>query len=82
VTATDLATGFQVSRQAVAKHLGTLRDAGLVSAERHGREMRYQLTPAPLIDAVEWIADVGAAWDRRLDRLATRLAVGRSGRAT
>jgi hypothetical protein len=31
---------------------------------------------------VEWIADVGAAWDRRLDRLATRLAGGRSGRAT
>jgi hypothetical protein len=37
----------------------------------HGevRGRRYELTPAPLVDAMGWIADVGAGWDDRLARL-------------
>ena len=68
-TATALAAGLDVTRQAVAKHLHALSDAGLVQPERHGREVRYHLTPAPMADAVSWMAGVGAQWDRRLDRL-------------
>ena len=36
---------------------------------RAGRETRYALTPAPLASAAEWIEEVGAAWDARLDAL-------------
>lgn len=68
-TATELAADVPVSRQAVTKHLQVLAAAGLVDAERHGREQRYRLTPAPLDDAVRWMAEVGAAWDDRLERL-------------
>jgi len=72
-TATELAADLPVSRQAVSKHLAALSEAGLVRSERHGREHRYRLTPAPLAEAVGWMASVGAEWDERLERLRRRL---------
>jgi DNA-binding transcriptional ArsR family regulator len=72
-TATELAADLPVTRQAVAKHLAALREAGLVDARRAGRETRYRLTPGPLEDAVAWIAEVGDAWDARLAALRRHL---------
>ncbi len=68
-TPTSLAAELPMTRQAVAKHLGTLSAAGLVRHERVGRETRYALTPAGLADAAGWMAEVGAEWDDRLARL-------------
>lgn len=73
-TPTELAAQMPVSRQAVAKHLGSLAGAGLVESSRSGREVRYRLTPEPLSDAVAWMADVGAQWDTRLAALEQALA--------
>ena len=56
----------------MAKHLAALQRAGLVEPRREGRETRYTLTPAPLVDAMGWMAEVGATWDRRLERLVER----------
>lgn len=72
VTATELAADLPVSRQAVVKHLQVLAEAGLVDAQKVGREQRYRLTPAPLDDAIGWLAETGAAWDVRLGRLRDR----------
>ena len=74
VTASALARDLPVTRQAVAKHLALLNDAGLVAAERRGRETHYRLTPAPRTDAASWMAAVGAEWDDRLDALRAHLA--------
>jgi DNA-binding transcriptional ArsR family regulator len=71
-TASGLAGELPMTRQAVSKHLGALARAGLVEAHREGRETRYTLTPAPLAEAMQWMADAGGFWDRRLDRLADR----------
>lgn len=76
VTATELARRFPVSRQAVLKHLGALATAGLVAAEREGREVRYRLTPAPLEGAAAWLREVGDAWDGRIERLRAHLDGG------
>lgn len=73
-TATELAADLPVTRQAVAKQLAALADAGLLSATRAGRETRYAVTPEPLADAVGWMVDVGARWDERLERLGHSLA--------
>lgn len=73
-TATELAAGLPISRQAVVKHLSALADAGLLDRERAGREVRYRMTPEPLSDAVSWIAQVGGQWDARLARLARQLS--------
>ena len=72
LTASLLAGELPMTRQAVSKHLSALARAGLVEARREGRETRYTLTPAPLAEAMEWMADAGGFWDRRLDRLADR----------
>ncbi len=72
-TATELTAHVPVSRQAIVKHLQSLSDAGLVVGTRSGREVRYELTPAPLEDAMNWMVTVGAEWDRRLARLRRQL---------
>lgn len=73
-SATELAGHLPVSRQAVAKHLAALADAGLVElAEVEGREKRYRLTPAPFAHAAGWMAEVGGRWDERLDALRRHL---------
>ncbi len=68
-TATELAADLPVSRQAVAKHLRALADAGLVGSAKVGREQRFHVTPGPLDEALRWMVEVGAAWDDRLARL-------------
>jgi DNA-binding transcriptional ArsR family regulator len=77
-TATQLAADLPISRQAVLKHLNSLAAAGLLGRERSGREVRYRVTPAPLSDAVSWMAGVGAQWDGRLAALSRQLGGERS----
>ncbi len=69
ITATTLSATRPVTRQAVAKHLQVLEAAGLVEADRVGRETRYEARPGSLRAASDWIAAVDAAWDQRLSRL-------------
>jgi DNA-binding transcriptional ArsR family regulator len=79
-TATQLAADLPVTRQAVAKQLTLLADAGLLRATRAGRETRYEVTPGPLGEAVSWMVEVGAAWDDRLARLGAALSRGTAAR--
>jgi DNA-binding transcriptional ArsR family regulator len=65
-TATEAATELPVSRQAVVKHLAVLDRAGLVTAERRGREVRYAVRSAPLASAATWLSGLAAEWDARL----------------
>ena len=68
-TATSLSEHLPVTRQAVAKHLVVLDRVGLVHMSPAGRERRYQVDEAQLARAVAQLADVGAAWDARLQRI-------------
>ena len=61
-TTTEMTGELPMTRQAVAKHLAALSGAGLVEAERSGRETRYRLTTT------------GEEWDGRLDALRRHLA--------
>lgn len=79
-TATQLAARFPVTRQAIAKHLQVLCDAGLVRSERSGRETRWTLTPAPLDPALAWMASMGGSFDDRVAALQRHLAERRSAR--
>ncbi len=76
-TATELAGRLPITRQAVAKHLAVLEEAGLVAPRRSGRENRFAATTAPLAEAGRWLARAEAAWDDRLARLAARAAAPR-----
>ena len=68
-TATSLSEHLPVTRQAVAKHLVVLDRVGLVHSSTAGREKQYRVDEAQLTRAVAQLADVGAAWDSRLQRI-------------
>lgn len=61
-----LAEELGASQPNVSQHLSVLRTAGLVEAERDGREVRYQLTDKDVITACSVMRGV---LQRRLTRL-------------
>jgi DNA-binding transcriptional ArsR family regulator len=73
-TATDLAGRLPISRQAIAKHLALLADAGLVTAEPgERRRVRFRLRSAPMQAAQQFLAALARDWDGRLDALREHL---------
>ena len=66
LSASALATRLPVTRQAIAKHLGVLAEAGLVVPVRAGREIRYQALGSRLSETARALEAIGAEWDRRL----------------
>jgi DNA-binding transcriptional ArsR family regulator len=73
-TATDLAARLPITRQAIAKHLALLAEAGLVTAE-HGerRRVRYRLRSAPMQVAQQFLAALARDWDGPLGALQDHL---------
>jgi len=73
-TATDLADRLPVTRQAIAKHLALMAEAGLVTAEPgERRRVRYRLRSAPMQVAQQFLAALARDWDRSLEALAEHL---------
>ncbi len=73
-TATDLAVTLPITRQGIAKHLGLLAEAGLVTPEPgERRRVRYRLRPAPMQVAQQFLAALARDWDSRLDALKEHL---------
>jgi DNA-binding transcriptional ArsR family regulator len=68
-----LTVGSQVTRQAVAKHLLVLADAGLVRGERQGRESRWALEPEQLEAARRYLDWMSEQWTERLAALERHL---------
>lgn len=56
-TVGEVARCCPVDLSVVSRHLGVLRDAGVVGSEKRGREVRYQLDVATLVDALRRLAD-------------------------
>jgi DNA-binding transcriptional ArsR family regulator len=69
LSATTLAQGAAVSRQAIVKHLQVLEEAGVVVHERRGREVLYGLDTHRIDEARAYLDQVSAGWDRAIDRL-------------
>lgn len=63
----------QVSQPAVSKHLGLLREAGLVRQRRAGRETHYRAQPKALTPLLDWMNLYANFWRERFDRLETLL---------
>jgi DNA-binding transcriptional ArsR family regulator len=68
-TATMVAKGLPISRQAVVKHFAVLTNAGLVTSRRQGREVLYSLRPEKIQITARWMADLASSWDTRLQRI-------------
>jgi DNA-binding transcriptional ArsR family regulator len=70
----DLATPFDMSLNAVSKHLKVLERAGLVHRQRRGREHFLRLRAAPLREVTAWTSKYERFWSERLDALGQFLA--------
>ena len=65
-SASALAGRLPVTRQAIARHLSVLQDAGLVEPVRVGRELRFRVIGAQLNATASRLDAIGTEWDRRL----------------
>jgi len=70
---TELAAPFNMSLNAVSKHLQVLERAGLIRREVRGREHYLSAKPEPLQYAADWLNAYQQFWDHRLERLDTFL---------
>jgi len=65
----SLADGFDISRQAISKHLRVMSEAGLARCGRRGRETVWQLEQDGLAEARRYLQTVSKDWDDKLRRL-------------
>lgn len=69
----ELAASFDVSLQAVSRHIQVLVRAGLIQQERTGRISRCSLDAGPLLDAAVWMNRYSKYWQQQFDLLAATL---------
>jgi DNA-binding transcriptional ArsR family regulator len=72
-TVNEIAEPFEMTLQAVSKHLRVLEDAGLVSKGRDGQHRRCRVEAASLEPAIDWLDEQRQQWEGRLDRLGDHL---------
>lgn len=65
----EITARFEMGRTGVAKHLSVLREAGLVESRKVGRETRYRLNAAPLLEVQEWVSFYEQFWLQRVAKL-------------
>jgi DNA-binding transcriptional ArsR family regulator len=66
-----LTASVEVTRQAVAKHLRVMKEAGLVSSVYQGRDSVWQIESSQLQEAQRCIELITSRWDQAIDRLRT-----------
>src|SRR5215831_4415080 len=69
----QIAQHFDISLQAVSKHIQVLVRAGLVAQERTGRISRCSLVAGPIFDAAVWLNRYSKYWQAQFDLLAASL---------
>ncbi|MEU9305420.1 metalloregulator ArsR/SmtB family transcription factor [Streptomyces sp. NPDC048269] len=65
----SLADHFDMRRPSLSEHLKVLRDAGLVTEERAGRQRIYRLEATPLADVQDWLHPYERFWRDRFKDL-------------
>lgn len=68
-TVSALTAGAGVSQPVVSRHLGVLKQAGLVRDRPEGRKTFYSAEPAALGPLADWTRTMTSFWDSRIDDL-------------
>jgi len=66
---TEIAAPFDMSLNAVSKHLKVLEGAGLIGREVQGRDHLIHFRGEPLRMVSQWVHEYERFWTERLDRL-------------
>lgn len=70
----EIAAAFEISLQAVSRHIQVLVRTGLIQQERTGRISRCSLDAGPMLDAAVWMNRYSKYWQQQFDLLAVALA--------
>lgn len=74
MTPNTLAGEFDMSRQAVSKHIKILNECELLEQEKIGREIYYHLNVDKMKEIDQWLDQFRALWENRFDQLDDVLA--------
>jgi DNA-binding transcriptional ArsR family regulator len=69
LTLNGVGDSFDVSRQAISKHIKILTECGIITINRQGREHFCYIEPKKLDEVADWLADFRKIWDARFDKL-------------
>lgn len=64
-----IAENFDISRPAISKHLKILKECGLVTITRQGRESHCAFKPDHLHEVADWVEQYRKHWENRMDAL-------------
>ena len=74
MTPNAIAENFDITRQAVSKHLRILSECDLIKQEQQGREIYYQLEIDKMKEIDQWLEQYRQIWESRFDQLDAYLA--------
>jgi len=69
LTVSELTSSLTVSQPAISQHLATLKEAGLVSERREGRNAFYKADPRGLAPLAAWVERYRVIWPSRVEKL-------------
>ena len=64
-----MAEKFEMSRQAVSKHIKVLHECELIKSEQSGREIYYHLNPKKMQEFDNWLAQFRKIWETQFNQL-------------
>jgi len=71
LTPNTMAEKFDMSRQAVSKHIKVLQECGLIKPEQSGREISYHINAKKMKEVADFIEPFRIMWDNRFNKLET-----------
>ena len=74
LTPTAMAEKFDMSRQAVSKHIKVLQECELIKPEQSGRAIYYHLNPQKMQEIDNWLAQFRKIWETQFNQLDTVLS--------
>ena len=69
LTPSAMAEKFDMSRQAVSKHIKVLHECDLIQSEQSGREIYYHFNPKKMQEIDNWIAQFRRSWETQFNQL-------------
>ena len=69
LTPNGVADKFDVSRQAISKHIKILTECGIIVITQQGRERYCYIQPKKLDEVANWLEEFRKTWDQRFDKL-------------
>jgi len=69
MTPNNVANSFDISRQAISKHIQILTECGLLSLNIQGRDYYYTIQPKKLAEVNDWLEPFRKMWEDRFDAI-------------